>query len=341
MKVEELATPALVAHADDVEANLVTMAAALPGDRLRPHVKAHKSTSIARLQRSQGHRRFTCATVREMLGMAAAGLGDDLLLANETIDLDRLAKLAALARTGEARVTVAADSVETLQAAAAAGVPSVLIDVEVGLPRCGCAPEEAGRLADLARRLGLEVRGVMGYEGHAVGIADRSRRVAECSKAMELLQAAHREVGGEIVSAGGTGTYDVNRFATEIQAGSYVLMDTAYATLNLPFRNALYLLATVISVSAKGWAVCDAGLKSLGMDHGNPSIDGMEVWFCSDEHVTFAPIGDSNTPMPKVGDRVEVVPAHIDPTVAYHEMIHVIDADGNVIDAWPVDLRGW
>ena len=91
-----------------------------------------------------------------------------------------------------------------------------------------------------------------------------------------------------MISAGGTGTYDLNTWATEIQAGSYALMDTAYAKLGLPFTQALTVLSTVISVS-DGWAVADCGLKALGMDHGNPSVEGAEVWFCSDEHLTFAP----------------------------------------------------
>ena len=91
-----------------------------------------------------------------------------------------------------------------------------------------------------------------------------------------------------MISAGGTGTYDLNTWATEIQAGSYALMDTAYGKLGLPFVQALSVLATVISVSA-GWVVADCGLKALGMDHGNPSVEGAEVWFCSDEHLTFVP----------------------------------------------------
>src|SRR5579862_9392041 len=123
------------------------MAAALPGSRLRPHVKAHKCTALAARQAAAGHRAFTCATAREMEGLAAAGLGDYLLLANEVADA---ARLGALARTG-ARVTVAVDSDETVDAAARGGVTEVLVDVNVGLPRCGCDPSDAGRLADRAR----------------------------------------------------------------------------------------------------------------------------------------------------------------------------------------------
>jgi len=334
--VEDIQTPALLVDAGAFGDNIATMTKALPGPRLRPHVKAHKCTELARRQAEAGHLDFCCATVREMEGMAAAGLGEDLLLANEVVDAGRLNALA-----DRARITVAIDSRETLEAARAAGIREVLIDVNVGLPRCGCDPSEAGALADAARGAGLEVRGVMGYEGHAVGLADRVERTRQVEEAMAVLAKAHREVGGGIVSAGGTGSYDINTVATEIQAGSYALMDTAYAALGLPFANALTVIATVISVNRSGWAVADCGLKALGMDHGNPSmLDGSLVWFCSDEHVTFSP--PEGLPLPKVGDKVRVVPAHVDPTVAYHESLHVFDpATNRVVETWPVDLRGW
>jgi D-threonine aldolase len=327
---DALTTPALLVDAAALDSNLRTMAAALPGDRLRPHVKAHKCTALAARQAAQGHSGFTCATIREMEGMARAGLGDDLLLANEVVDASRLG---ALVRDG-ARVTAAVDSEETVAAAARAGVPEVLVDVNVGLPRCGCSPEDAGRLADRARAAGLRVRGVMGYEGHVVGLEDRGTRVAMTEVSMAQLARAHADVGGEVMSAGGTGTYDLNTWATEIQAGSYALMDTAYAKLGLPFVHALSVLATVISVSSE-WAVADCGLKALGMDHGNPSVEQAQVLFCSDEHLTFVPA----IPL-RVGDRIRVLPAHVDPTVAYHD--HLILAEGEtVLERWEIDLRGW
>jgi D-serine deaminase-like pyridoxal phosphate-dependent protein len=327
VSLDALTTPALVVDVDLLDANLAAMAAVLPGRRLRPHVKAHKTTALARRQAELGHTGFTCATVREMEGLAKAGLGEDLLLANEVLDCRRLGAL-------DARVTVAVDSPETVRAAADGGVREVLVDVNVGLPRCGIAPEDAGRIADLARAAGLEVRGVMGYEGHATAIADGAERAAAVETSMRLLLQAAADVGGDVVSAGATVTYDVNTWATEIQAGSYALMDTQFAPMAPAFRPALSVLATVVSVSP-GYAVADCGLKALGMDHGNPSIDHATVWFCSDEHVTFAP----RSPV-RVGDRVRVWPSHIDPTVAYHERLHLVRGD-EVVDVWEVDLRGW
>jgi D-serine deaminase-like pyridoxal phosphate-dependent protein len=330
VRTSELVTPALVVQRDALEGNLALMAAALPGARMRPHVKAHKCTALAARQLAHGHSGFTCATIAEAEGMVAAGLGQDLLVANEVADATRLGTLV----HGGARVTLAIDSDATLRAAAAAGVIEVLIDVNVGLPRCGCAPDDAGRLADRARGAGLEVRGVMGYEGHIVGLEDRGKRADLLEGAMALLTAAHGQVGGDIISAGGTGTYDLNRWATEIQAGSYALMDTAYAKLGLPFTQALTIASTVISVSPD-WVVADCGLKALGMDHGDPSVAGAAVWFCSDEHLTLAPA----QPL-RVGDRIAVIPAHVDPTVAYHRRIYLADGE-DVLETWPVDLRGW
>ena len=333
MKIQDLATPALVVDAAGLEQNLATMAAALPGDRCRPHVKAHKTTALARRQAAVGHRTFCAATPKEIVGMAAAGLGDDLLLANETVNGKRLR---AMADCG-ARVTVAVDSPETVDAAAANGIREVLIDVDVGLPRCGCAPDQAGVIADLARARGMAVRGVMGYEGHVVGNVDRVWRTETTEQCMALLRAAHDDVGGDVMSGGGTGTFDINVWCTEIQAGSYALMDTAYAKLDLPFRQALWVEATVVSVSPKGWFVADCGLKALGMDHGDPSVEAGEVLFCSDEHVTIRPARARHRGSATgcgSGLHTSTRPSR------WHERMQIADGD-DIVETWEVDLRGW
>ncbi len=160
-RLHDLRTPALLVEAEALDHNLRRMAEARPGASLRPHVKAHKCTALARRQAELGHRSFTCATIREMEGLAAAGLGHDLLLANEVVDARRLGAL-------EARVTLAVDSDATLEAAAAGGVREVLIDVNVGLPRCGCAPADAlgsapGAALDLRTYCRCIQRGPSGY----------------------------------------------------------------------------------------------------------------------------------------------------------------------------------
>lgn len=362
-RVGDLPTPTLVVDSGAFERNLNLMSEVRPGATLRPHVKAHKSTSLAAHQVARGHVTFTCATPREVVGMAEAGVGTDLLLANETVDPIRLTAMARAESATGITVTVAIDSIETLDAARAAGIRHVLIDVNVGLPRCGIAPDRAADLAARAADAGLVVRGVMGYEGHLMAVKDRDDQRAKVLASMTtLVECAHdvRHAVGDtasIVSAGGTGTFDLYEpghpvlgQVNEVQAGSYALMDTHYGALSLPFEQAVFVVGTVISRTtgagegSPSWAVVDIGLKSLGMDHGNPTIDGSTVWFCSDEHTTFSP--NDGTPAPNVGDRVFVRPAHVDPTVAMHAAMHVVDdvragSDARVIELWPVDLRGW
>ncbi|MCP4958429.1 MAG: metal-activated pyridoxal enzyme [Actinomycetia bacterium] len=328
--LNELSTPVLWADLDVLDRNLATMARRWPGTSLRPHVKAHKTTELARRQMAMGHIAFTCATPREVIGMAAAGLGDDLLLANQTVDHTRLRAMA----DADARVTVAVDSAATVDAAAEGGIGEVLIDIRVGF-RCGCTVDEAGPLADRARARGMTVRGVMGYEGHAMGVTDEVERTRVTEEAMNTLAAAHDAVGGDVVSGGGTGTWTVNSFVNELQAGSYVLMDTTYAEQRLPFEQGLFVEATIVSV-AQRYVVCDAGLKALGMDHGLPQVlQAEDIVYCSDEHTVFTPAAPMN-----VGDRVRLVPAHIDPTMAKHRELVIVEG-GSVVDHWSIDLRHW
>ena len=363
VKLGDLPTPALVVDAGAFEFNLDTMARTRPGPTLRPHVKAHKCTSLAARQVAMGHTTFTCATPREVVGMIDAGVGREVLLANETLDPRRLRVMSDAQQRSGVTVIVAVDSPETIEVATAAGITDVLVDVNVGLPRCGCSPHDAPELARLARSHGLTVRGVMGYEGHLMALPDREDQRAKVLESMTVLvdtfDAVLEAVGHDdrcsIISAGGTGTCDlydpthpVLSRVNEVQAGSYALMDTHYGALDLPFRQALFVVGTVISRAGEpgspgSWSVIDVGLKSLGMDHGNPTVDGASVWFCSDEHTTLS-FGEGAAP--DIASRVLVRPAHVDPTVAMHDTMYLVDdvtqgTDARVLDTWPVDLRGW
>jgi D-serine deaminase-like pyridoxal phosphate-dependent protein len=363
VKLGDLPTPSLVVDTGAFARNLDTMADTRPGPSLRPHVKAHKCTSLAARQVAMGHHTFTCATPREVVGMIDAGVGTDVLLANETLDRSRLHSMSEAQRRSGATVIVAVDSAETIDAAASSGITGVLVDVNVGLPRCGCHPSRAAELARHARSRGLVVRGVMGYEGHLMALSDRDAQRNKVLDSMtvlvdtfdEVVEALDHDPRCTILSAGGTGTFDlydtehpVLSRVNEVQAGSYALMDTHYSALDLPFEQALFVVGTLISStgdpgSPGSWSVIDVGLKSLGMDHGNPSIDGASVWFCSDEHITLA---FDDRARPTLGSRVLVRPAHVDPTVALHETMYLVDdvnlgADASVLETWPVDLRGW
>lgn len=319
--------------------------------KLRPHFKAHKTPEIARRQLAAGScTGLTCATVSE--AEIASPLCEDLLIANEIVGSDKCRRVAALAR--HLSVTVAVDSVAGLEhigaAAYQAGVTvGVLVDVNVGQNRCGVSPGDA---VALARRVvetrNVRLRGVMGYEGHAVGIPSRAEREAAVRHSMEQLVSAARmfRAAGlpvEIVSAGGTGSYDIDsgfEEITEIQAGSYALMDTDYARLGLPFEQAFAVLGTVISRPAPDRAVADSGHKSCTKDHGNPSVKdiaGASVVALNDEHAIIAL--PPSSPL-KIGGRIQLLPSHIDPTINLHDVFYALDGD-NVVDIWPIAARGY
>lgn len=356
MRLHEIPTPALVVDLPAMERNIERMAEFYADKtcRVRPHFKAHKTPAIARRQLAAGScTGLTCATVGEAEVVVREGLTEDILIANEVLGPGKAARVAELAKRVDIKVAVDSELAleDIARAACAASVEiGVLVDVDVGLPRCGVAPGEPA-LA-LARRVaetpGVRLAGVMGYEGHVVGIADRAEREARAAKAMDRLLTSVRMVREaglrcDIVSAGGTGTYDITgrmEGITEIQAGSYVLMDTAYAKLNLPFELAFFVLGTVLSRPRPDRCVTDAGHKACTMDHGNPSvkdIEGASVLFLSDEHATITLPPESTI---RPGDRIALWPSHIDPTINLHDVLYAVEGD-EVVEMWPIAARGY
>lgn len=350
----DIPTPALVIDVPAMERNIQRMARffAEGACKLRPHFKAHKTPEIARRQLAAGScTGLTCATVAE--AEVAAALCTDILIANELVGPGKCERAAALART--ANVTVAVDSATGLdqlaRASTSAGVTvGVLVDVNVGQNRCGVTP--AGRALALAEIVnttrGVALRGLMGYEGHVVSVPERHEREARTREAMLALLATAqllREHGlpCEIVSAGGTGTYDISgrmHGITEIQAGSYVLMDTDYGRLDMPFEQAFFVLGTVISRPAETRCVADCGHKSATKDHGHPAVDGIDeasVVALNDEHATISlPLGSPTA----IGDRIRLRPSHTDPTINLHDVFYALDGD-RVVDVWPIAARGY
>lgn len=345
MNLSELPTPALCVDLDVLEANLEIMHGFFR-DRacaLRPHFKAHKTPAIARLQADAGCSGFTCATVREAEVLAANGF-DDLLIANEVCDPTKVDRVRELA--GRISLMVAVDSPESVEIIRPAGV-DVLVDVNVGMPRCGCAPEDAPAVAGAATKAGLRVRGVMGYEGHATIVEDPDTRSGVVKTSMEILlgaAAAVREVieDAGVVSAGSTLTYAVagtTPGVTEIQAGSYALMDTEFAKPDMPFREALRCLTTVLSVQGD-IAVLDGGLKALATDHGNPKLpEGIpaKVFYLADEHTVLATEEGFHS---RPGDRMWLRPSHVDPTVNLYDQLYPFRGE-EVVDVWTVEARGY
>ncbi|MQA00241.1 MAG: DSD1 family PLP-dependent enzyme [Dehalococcoidia bacterium] len=353
--VDELDTPALWVDLDALEHNIATMAGVCRemGVDWRPHVKASKAPELAKRLVAGGATGITCAKVAEAEVMAAEGL-DDILIANEVVGpakVDRLIALASRVR----RLCVAVDDERNLRALSAAASAAdvdldVLVDIDVGAHRCGVTPQEAPALAGLARELpSIGFRGLMGYEGHVMGIADPEDKEAQSAAAAEVFAAARRQVEAagievQVMSGGGTGNYWMaTRLGSlnELQAGGGVLMDQTYADrMKVPgHRQALHLQAQVVSTSVPGRAAGDLGWKGGGMHTGLPVVvspRGLTVRALNAEHTIFDRDPDAEV---QPGDRVTMVPHYSDSTMLLHRRLYAVRA-GTVEAVWPIAGAG-
>jgi D-serine deaminase-like pyridoxal phosphate-dependent protein len=358
MPVERIETPALVVDLDALDQNLRTMAAAAAeaGVALRPHAKAHKCPQIARFQLGHGATGVCCQKVGEAEVFVDAGIVD-VLITNEIVDPAKVDRLAQLAR--RARIATCVDDRAQVallaEAARHHGVQlDVLVEIDVGHGRCGVPPgASAVGLAQLIEETSsLRFAGLQAYQGAAqhLRLEDERRRAIDLAADRVRLTTSLLAESGlacPLVSGGGTGTFMFEAASsefTEIQPGSYVFMDAAYARNEWaeerqPFAHALLVHATVISTSVRGRAVLDAGYKALAVDSGYPTVVGLEsaaVAGMSDEHTLIGQ--DADRPL-RVGDRVRLVPGHIDPTVNLHDW-YVGVRDGTVEVVWPIAARG-
>ena len=350
---EEVTTPALLLDLPVARRNIETMAAKfgqLPAE-LRPHIKVHKCPQLARMQIEAGAVGVACATAWETMVMSDA-VAEDVLLANQVTHPDKIEALCRAAR--ERRITLAVDDVRNVdeldEAAGRSGSRlEVLIELDVGMGRCGVrTKEDALVLAErIAGKENLSFRGMQGYEGHCMLEPDHEVRRSETHRANQKLVAAvdhlaeHGHPSAD-VSAGGTGTYFItgaNPRITEVQAGSYALMDCFHGNL-VPggFEIAMTVLAGVISRQGNT-VVLDAGRKAVGIDFVTPPLlahpEG-EVRFYAEEHCLV----DFPGPPPlDLGDRAELIPGYGPTTVNLHDVFHVVEED-IVVDVWPVIPRG-
>lgn len=343
-------TPALVVNAVVARGNNRRAVAALgPGQILRPHFKAHKTIALARLQLENGAPSVCCQTSWEAVALAEAGIGD-IMVTNQIVDAAALEELVHAAKL--ARVSAVVDCtlhVDLLAAAASrAGCTiDVLIEVDLGMKRCGVAPESA-ELLNLATAIAaapaLSLVGIQAYDGHVTGMPDPAARRAAANESARLTMLAAgrlRSAGHPVPVVAGCGSGHLPFIAelgvwTDIQAGSYLLMDGAYSDCpDLDYDVALFALATVIHRSADR-AVLDLGLKHLAVDRGPPAWigdPGAELRL-SDEH-TVVSLSPSATLA--VGDRTFVLPRHIDPTINLYPSLWLYE-NGSVTEH-PVDGR--
>lgn len=353
-------TPALVVDLDAFEHNLAKMAAITrkAGVRLRPHAKTHRCPAVALKQIALGAVGQCCQKVGEAEAMVRGGV-KDVLVSNEVIGLSKLRRLAALAK--DATVGLCFDAPEAVAQASQAAVEfgveiGALVEIEIGMKRCGIAPEGVLDLARLIQKSpGLKFLGLQAYHGaaqHVAGFAAREAVMRESTAVVRRAAQALADAGlpCTFITGAGTGTYNFESASgvwNEIQAGSYAFMDTDYARIGgkdsnrfADFEHSLFVLATVMSTPASDIAVVDAGLKAYSMEKGAPWVHGVadaEVVGVSDEHgkIKFG----AGAKRLNLGDRVMLIPGHCDPTINLHDW-YVGIRNGRVEALWPIAARG-
>jgi D-serine deaminase-like pyridoxal phosphate-dependent protein len=360
MRISELDTPALLVDLDRLEANLDRMAhlARAADLELRPHTKTHKTPQIAQMQLSRGAAGATVAKVGEAEVMAEAGI-PDIFIANQVVGGPKIERLTALAR--RVKVAVGVDSVENAAPLSMAFAQQglrlpVLIEVDIGLGRCGVAPEGALELARQINTLpGLNLIGLFTYGGHVYACRNENEVAGvaayECRTMQDLGRRIAPIAGQELrVSGGSTPTahhYTTECGLTEIRPGSYVFNDrTQIDRWSARVQDcALSVLSTVISRPAPTRAVLDAGSKALGADlaHGSPGHgmlkeDNQAVLARVNEEHGFLDLSQASIKL-RVGDKVEVIPNHCCAVANLFDELVAVQG-GEVVETWPIAGRG-
>jgi 3-hydroxy-D-aspartate aldolase len=359
--VAEIETPALVVDLDAFERNIAKMAefARTAGVRLRPHAKTHKSPAIALKQIAQGAVGQCVQKVGEAEALVRGGVRD-VLVSNQVVGDKKLRRLAALA--ADATVALCFDAPEQVDAASRVarefGVElGGMVEIDVGAERCGVAPGPDA--ATLARRIAeapnLRFRGLQAYHGRAQHMPTHQERAQAIASAVDFVREtldalAADNLTCETISGAGTGTFAFEAASgvyNELQAGSYVFMDTDYARIGgkdggryTEFEHSLFVLAAVMSAPTSDRAIVDAGLKSYSAEKGPPWVHGredIEVVAVSDEHGKLR-LGRKAERL-RLGDKVWLIPGHCDPTVNLHDW-YVGVRRGRVEALWPIAARG-
>jgi D-serine deaminase-like pyridoxal phosphate-dependent protein len=349
MELDQIKTPALLVDLDAMEANLRDMASFFAGRpcKLRPHFKNHKTPMLAWKQIRAGAIGITCATLREAEILVEHGI-DSILIANEIAGQEKPQRVAELARYASLMVCV--DNCHSIRDLAAAqrdrkSQIEVLVDINIGLNRCGVLDGEAAlNLARYAREHGLAVLGIMGYDGHLQAVPpspERDEAVRQGSRTIVESAVLFENAGiaAPIRSTGGTGTYAVSGAypgITEVQAGSYLLMDNMYVSRGAPFQRSLTVLATVVSTRGGEHAVLDCGVKALSGERGLPTLKNLPGARLTALHAEHAIVElGSQSPVLTPGQKLEVWVHYSDATVNLHSIMYGV-RHGELEEIFPI-----
>ena len=353
MKITDIETPALIVDLEIMDRNLTVMKEWLSGKKtyLRAHFKTPKSTAIARREIEYGASGVCCQTLSEAEVLANSGIRE-VLITNQIVQESKILKMINLLNFSDVKCLI--DNLENAKLISSLAERKqkqmgVLIEVNVGMNRCGIEPREALNLARAISSLrGLKFKGVQAYDGHlqmAEHTIGKEKKMEQVQKVVEVIRTVREDfekagLSLEIVSGAGTGTYKYEYpVLDEIQAGSYALMDWKYKVSAPEFDMAATVLSRVISTPTENRVVVDCGTKACSTDSGMPLVKGMEDVRCdirSDEHgvLNLGP----NANKVKVGDIVELYPSHICTTVNLHDKFYVI-RKGEVEAIWPINAR--
>lgn len=336
LRKQDIDTPALLVDLDGMESNLKQLAGFLRPTpcRLRPHFKNHRVLSLASRQLDAGAMGMTCARLGQAEALIHHGI-KNILIANEIVGESSIKSLVDLSQRADVIVALDNEKVATDMARLSRNKNAqlnVLVDIDVGLKRCGVKTSEAAlRLAKAAMEKGLRFRGLMGYEGHLQAMPPGAEKERVVKAAMQLFLDSKRLIEREgiqveTMSCGGTGTYsNVSGLpgVTEIQAGSYLLMDTAYIPFAPEFKLTLSVLVTVISKTLGERVVVDAGIKALSGERGMPSIKSMKGARLAALHAEhgIVEIQDPSVSL-EVGDKTEIWVHYHDGTIHLHDRLY-------------------
>jgi len=358
--VEDIDTPALVVDLAVLQRNIDALqrAARRAQLELRPHIKAHKTSEIARMQLAAGAAGITAAKVSEAEAMLPCG-AEEVFIANQVVGEAKVARMVELSEG--VRLSAAVDSLAVAQGYSAAFAHSgrvfdVLIDVDSGSGRCGVRPDDAPGLArGIAGMPGLHLAGIMSYGGGAYAARGREgfeRAAAEEGRFMAAV-ADRLQADGHIIariSGGTTPTgphYALGCGLTEIRSGTYALNDMNQVDLGAAQVGdiAATILATVISTSQPGRVILDAGSKALATQV-TPLSPGCG-WVLDDLSAVVDRLNDEHGYLDirramrtyAVGDKVRVIPPRICTALNLYDALYLCE-DGRVADVLPIAGRG-
>ncbi len=355
MALTDVPTPVLCLDVDVVERNIQAMSdwCRANGKSWRPHIKGHRCPQIIERLRAAGWHAVTCATLREA-EFAATLAVRDILIANQ-VALEKLSRAARLARLADP--ILALDHPDQVTAASDAahreGVRfRAIVEVDIGMRRAGVEPGQAALelAAQIDRAPGLELVGIMGYEGHLLDVPDLDQKRRAITDALDRLAAVRDEMTRrglrcEIVSAGGTGSCEYTArhpAVTELQAGGLVMMDAYYRRdcRIERFEYALTVHTTVVSRPTPQRAIIDAGRKTHDISNGPPVFphgpDGITVLALNAEHGILAVDGPARSL--RIGQRLVFVPGYSDFTTMLHRCF-VAHRGDTVVGIWPIGPR--